>query len=163
MKKIAFLLFLLLVLNTSSSFSDIMPYLSNYTPVFMKRADLIRSVSYQSKGRELVNPGKIYYKTPYIFVNERYKGIHVINNTNPAHPVKEGFIVAPGCIDMAVKGDVIYLDNSVDLVAFSLLTKKVTSREVNVFPEPLAPDNSFYYAPRDEDMVVVDWKKNTNE
>lgn len=163
MKKITFLLFLLLALSTSSSFSDTIFYNSYYTPVFMKRSDLVNSVSYQNKARELVNPGKIYYKAPYIFVNEKYKGIHVINNANPANPVKEGFIIAPGCIDMAVKGDILYLDNSVDLVAFSLLTKKETSRETNVFPEPMAPDNSFYYAPREEDMVVVDWKKNYNE
>ena len=162
MKKITFLFFLVLVLSTSSSFSDTMPYYSYYTPVFMKRSDLEQSVSYQTEGRELKNLGKIYTKSPYIFVNERYKGIHVINNTDPANPVKEGFIVAPGCVDVAVKGDILYLDNSVDLVAFSLLTKTVTHRIRNVFPEPAAPNNSFYYGFYGEDMVVVDWKLSEN-
>jgi hypothetical protein len=130
-----------------------------YKPVFMKRADLENSVAYQQGARALTNPGKIYSKPPYIYVNERYKGIHVINNTDPAHPVSEGFITAPGCIDMAVKDNVLYLDNSVDLVAFDLNTKKVTQRVKNVFPEPVGPDNSSYYGIREEDMILVEWKK----
>jgi hypothetical protein len=92
-------------------------------------------------------------------VNERYKGIHVINNANPAHPVNEGFIIAPGCIDMAVKDHTLYLDNSVDLVAFDLNTQTVTRRLKNVFPEPAGPDNSIYYGPREGDLILVEWKK----
>jgi hypothetical protein len=63
----------------------------------MTRADLEKSVFYQPVGRNLEDPGKIYYKFPYIYVNEKYKGIHLINNSDPQNPVKEGFIVAPGC------------------------------------------------------------------
>ncbi|MDR1880956.1 MAG: hypothetical protein LBQ78_08490 [Tannerellaceae bacterium] len=161
MKKTIFLslfLFLIALVNTSSV-ADYMgePY-GAYRPVFMKRADLENSVSYRD-GRALTHPGKIYSRAPYIYVNERYKGVHVINNSDPAHPVNEGFIVAPGCIDMAVKGDIMYLDNAVDLVAFDLVSKKVTKRVKNVFPVPVAPDNSYYWM-YDEDMVLVGWEKN---
>jgi hypothetical protein len=130
-----------------------------YKPVFMKRADLEKSVTYQRETRALTNPGKIYSKPPYIYVNERYKGVHIINNTDPAHPVGEGFITAPGCIDMAVKENILYLDNSVDLVAFDLSARKVSQRLKNVFPEPVGPDNSYYYGIREEDMILVEWKK----
>ena len=107
------------------------------------------------------NVGKIYARESYLFVNERYEGIHVINNTNPRQPRAEGFIVAPGCIDMAVKGDILYLDNAVDLVAFNLTTKQVTERIKNVFPEPFAPDNSYVNTSnRPENFVLVGWKRN---
>jgi hypothetical protein len=145
--------------NVSTSYVDFPHWEGAYKPVFMKRADLENSVSYQQGARALTNPGKIYSKPPYIYVNERYKGIHVINNTNPAHPEQEGFITAPGCIDMAVKDHILYLDNSVDLVAFDLNAKKVTKRVTNVFPEPAGPDNSYYYGAREADMVLVEWKK----
>jgi glutaredoxin len=128
----------------------------------MKRADLEKSVSYQSVARDMENPGKIYYKAPYIFVNEKYKGIHVINNSDPRNPVREGFIVAPGCIDMAVKGNVMYLDNSVDLVAFDWSIKQVTKRIKNVFPEPISPDNMTFYNQSNNsgEYILVGWKKN---
>jgi hypothetical protein len=147
--------------NISFTYSDYW----NYIPVFMKRADLEKSVSWQSEGRNLENPGKIYYKSPYIYVNERYKGVHVINNSDPYKPVKEGFIVAPGCIDMAVKGNIMYLDNAVDLVAVDLNAKQVTSRIRNVFPEPSSPENQIFYrhdASSENDFILVAWKKNPN-
>jgi hypothetical protein len=131
-----------------------------YTPVFMSRDVLENSVKYISGEREMVQTGKIYYRTPYIYINERYKGVHIINNVDPAHPVKEGFILAPGCIDIAVKGNILYLDNAVDLVSFDLDSKQVTKRIRNVFPEPLSPDGSnFYSYNRPDGYVLVEWKK----
>ena len=133
---------------------------SAYTPVFMERQELDRSVSYQTTPRDLQNPGKIYHKAPYLYVNEKYKGIHVINNANPALPVPEGFIVAPGCIDMAIKGNILYLDNAVDLVAFNLDTRVVTERVKNIFPEPLSPDGYACYVERPDTYILVGWKQN---
>lgn len=136
-------------------------YRYDYVPVFMEKSDLERSVSFQTNGRDMAMPGKIYYKAPYIYINEKYKGVHVINNTNPSQPVSEGFIFAPGCIDMAVKDNIMYLDNSIDLIAFDLNTRKVTERIKNVFPEPNSPNNANYpiiYRP--EGFVLVGWKEN---
>ena len=47
--------------------------------------------------------GKLFVKDKYIFLNEINKGIHIIDNTNPAVPVNIGFIEVPGNIDIAVK------------------------------------------------------------
>jgi len=148
------------LLNTS--FVDWSPLYWDYIPVYMKRADLDHSVSFQSEVRVMKNIGKIYYQTPYIFVNERYKGVHVINNINPQQPVGEGFIVAPGCVDMAVKGNTMYLDNAVDLVAFDLVTKQVTKRIRDVFPEPASPNKYMFYLADEalKDYVLIEWKKN---
>jgi hypothetical protein len=147
-----------------TSFSDSYYENRNYIPVFMKRNDLEKSVSYQSFERDMENPGKIYYQAPYIYINERYKGVHLINNSDPRNPVKVGFIVAPGCIDMAVKGNILYLDNAVDLVAFDLITKQVTKRIKNVFPEPVSPENELFYSSEDrEGYILVGWKKNPNK
>jgi hypothetical protein len=131
-----------------------------WVPIFMKRADLEQSVKYVDESRPLRNPGKIYCKEPYIYVNELYKGVHVINNTNPSHPVNEGFIVIPGCVDMAVKENTLYVDNSVDLVAFDLTTRQVTQRIREVLPEPPAPGYAVYFPvyDRPKDMILVAWK-----
>lgn len=131
-----------------------------YSPVFISRETLENSVKYIPGVRDMIQTGKIYHRTPYIYINERYKGVHVINNANPAHPIHEGFILAPGCIDMAVKGNILYLDNSVDLVSFDLDSKQVTHRIRDVFPEPPPPNNLGYYRfNRPEGYILVEWKK----
>ena len=133
---------------------------SVYSPVFVSRTTLESSVKYIPGARDMIQTGKIYYRAPYIYINERYKGVHVINNANPSHPVQEGFILAPGCMDMAVKGNILYLDNSVDLVSFDLDSRQVTHRIRDVFPEPLPPnDFSYYWINRPEGYVLFEWKK----
>ena len=66
------------------------------------------------------NLGKIYYKDSFIYVNERNKGIHVIDNTNPAHPMPVRFINVAGSEDIAIKGNILYADNITDLVAIDI-------------------------------------------
>ncbi len=131
-----------------------------WEPVFMKRVDLEQSVKYSQEKHVLKNPGKIYTKGDYIYVNELYAGVHIFNNANPSQPVQEGFIIAPGCVDMAIKGNILYIDNAVDLVAFDLVNKQVTQRIRNILPEPSAPANSYYYNRhnRPDDMVLVRWQ-----
>lgn len=130
-----------------------------YTPYFMTRADLEQSVKYVKGGRELVDPAKIYVKGDKIYVSERYKGVHIINNSLIDTPVNEAFITAPGCVDMAIKGDILYIDNSTDLVAFDLAQKKVTKR-ITCLPEPLAPDGTDgSRISRPEGYVLVGWTK----
>jgi len=160
MKKSIIILACIMAICSSVYYESWMSY-GEYYPVFMERSELEKSVFYVSEGRALENPGKIYYKSPYIFINERYKGVHVIDNTDPSKPQNIGFIVAPGCIDIAVKGNIMYIDNAVDLVAFDLERKTVTAREKNVFPEPIAPNGSYYYSWRrpSETAVLVGWKK----
>lgn len=145
-----------LLLNSSSVGPD---WRGAYSPVFMERTELERSVFYEDKGRDLINPGKIYSKDHFIFINEKYKGVHVIDNSTPTSPKQVGFIIAPGCLDIAIKENILYLDNAIDLVAFNLETKQVTERIKDVFPEPLSPQNEYYYGSRPENMILVGWRK----
>ncbi|MEN8119771.1 MAG: hypothetical protein ABFS35_05470 [Bacteroidota bacterium] len=140
---------------------------SEYKPILMEREELEKSISF-STAREMIQPGKIYLKGDTIYINERYKGVHVIDNTNPGNPIKVGFIVVPGCIDMAMKTDVLYADNSVDLVSIklgnNLSALTVTKRLKNIFPELMPPDNrtlQSQYLPenRPENTVIVGWEK----
>ena len=77
MKK-TFLLFAIVLLAATAFRSDSS---EAYMPVFMSRETLENSVKYIAGTRDMIQTGKIYYRAPYIYVNERYKGVHVINNT----------------------------------------------------------------------------------
>ena len=82
--------------------------------------------------KSLQSPGKIYIKDDMLLINEVGQGIHVINNENPQAPKKLAFINIPGNIDVAVKGDMIYADNYMDLVALNSKTGEI-KRVKNVF------------------------------
>ena len=90
-------------------------------PVYMSYADLRQAVKTKSASeQEFKNPGKIYYWNNYLFVNEAGKGIHVIDDSDPANPVFKTFINIPGNVDMAIKDAVLYADSYVDLVAIDI-------------------------------------------
>ena len=138
-----------------------------YRPIAMTRQMLESSVEMLDSAK-LIKPGKIYIKDNYIFINEKYQGIHIINNTDPSNPVKEGFLRIPGCIDIGMKGNILYADNAVDLVAVDLSNPAsitVTKRIKNVFPELTPPGNDelpWYYSPenRPENTIIVEWIEN---
>jgi hypothetical protein len=69
---------------------------------------------------ELKETGKIYVKDNYIFINEKLKGVHVIDNRLPENPQNIAFIKIPGNIDMAVKDNVLYGDSDTDLVVLDI-------------------------------------------
>ncbi|MCP4441227.1 MAG: hypothetical protein GY810_20170 [Aureispira sp.] len=80
----------------------------------------------------LQHPGKIYTKDQYLLIGEIGKGVHVFDNTDPRSPKNLAFIQIPGNVDVAIKGDVIYADNFMDLVTLNAKTGKVT-RVKNAF------------------------------
>ena len=86
--------------------------------------------------QELENPGKIYIKDNYLFINEVKKGIHVIDNTNPAAPKIISFIQVLGNVDIAVKDNILFADSYTDFVALDITNPrdvKEVSRTNNVF------------------------------
>lgn len=129
-----------------------------YEPVYMDYAELRGSVASEAP-RSLENPGKIYLFGTYLFVNEVNEGVHVIDNSNPAAPVNKAFIRIPGNLDIAVKGNVLYADSYVDLVAINISNPESateTRRLENLFPQRIW-DLGYYYGDP-ENGVIVSWE-----
>ncbi len=145
-------------------------YYYEYMPVFMQRDEMERAVRLETP-TPIKNPGKIYIKDQYIFINEKYKGFHIIDNSDPSSPVQKGFVHIDGCLDIAIKGNILYADNAVDLVAIQLNNElnnlSVSGRVKNAFPEPSSPDGYWYaqqfnkYRPKNG--IIVRWEKNQNK
>ncbi|WP_373520495.1 LVIVD repeat-containing protein [Aquiflexum sp.] len=89
-------------------------------PVYLEMSTVRTSDIIIESGRELDNPGKIYIYGDFLFVNEPNKGIHILDNSNPASPVNINFINIPGNVDLAVNTDILYADSYVDLLAFDI-------------------------------------------
>jgi hypothetical protein len=118
-----------------------------------------------SGSEEIIQPGKIYFKDNYIFVNESLKGIHVIDNNNPSEPVFVSFIEIPGNVDMAIKDSILYADSFIDLVALDIsdiYDIKEVGRIDSIFPYTLPPvldNNDLPFGIVEADKgIVVGWE-----
>jgi len=90
-----------------------------YEPVYSTVEEIRAGVSLLSP-QPVHAVGKIYFKDGIMYLNEPGQGIHIINNQNPANPVPLNFLKIPGNYDLAIKGNTLYADSYVDLVAFDV-------------------------------------------
>ena len=78
--------------------------------VYKAKADVLASIN-GNPSQSIDHAGKLYIKDNYIYLNEVKKGIHIIDNSNPSHPVQVAFLSIPGiqCIafnrNILVAGD----------------------------------------------------------
>jgi len=70
--------------------------------------------------REMEETGKFYFYNNNILINEKNKGIHVIDNTDPKSPQNIAFINIPGNLDIAIRDNILYADNYVDLLSIDI-------------------------------------------
>ena len=69
-------------------------------PLIMSRAEFANGVDIVPP-RPIDESGKVYAYQDYIFVNDKSKGVHVIDNSSPQRPVKIAFIEIPGNVDIS--------------------------------------------------------------
>jgi hypothetical protein len=89
------------------------------------------------KPREIEKAGKIYVYGDILFINEKNKGIHVVDNSVKETPIRKKFIEIPGNIDIAVKDGYLYADSFIDLVILNVKDINnitVVNRKEKVFP-----------------------------
>jgi hypothetical protein len=111
--------------------------------------------------QELENPGKIYIKDNYLFINEIKKGIHVIDNTNPSAPKIISFIQVLGNVDIAVKDNILFADSYTDFVALDISNPKdvkEVSRTNNVFVNGQVDGLWWSYNPTDQTIYDSKYK-----
>ncbi len=129
-----------------------------YEPVYATRAELV-DIKVQNPKPTTKN-AKIYLKDQFIFVNDSRDGFHIVDNSDPANPKKLKYLKALGSTDVAIRNNILYLNQATDLVALKINTStnevQVLKRIENVFPAIQSPDG-FDGAPM-TDKIIVDWK-----
>ncbi len=126
---------------------------SFYQPVY-KTTHEVKAAIKSDAPKAIENPGKIFIRGDYIFLNEVDKGIHIINNKDPRSPQNVAFVNIPGNVDMAVKGNALYADLYTDLVTLDIsdpLSVQVKNYMEGVFPY------RFYATGFDTTRIIVDW------
>ena len=124
MKKVHFLFLLAVTLaivscNKDEPDPDLYADYLIATPVMMSQEDFNNSVDILPP-QPIEESGKIYAYKDYIFVNDKYRGVHVIDNSDPNSPKKITFIKIAGNVDVSVKDDFLYADSIMDLMVFDI-------------------------------------------
>ena len=131
-------------------------------PQYMSYNDMRKPVK-STAAYAIQTAGKIYIKDNYLFVNEKYKGIHVFDNSNPASPVNLAFLDIPGNVDLAVRGNYLYADNYVDLIVLDISNLNApveVARLKDIFPYTI-PEATGTYPISNIDHsqgVIVGWQ-----
>lgn len=133
-------------------------------PLIMTKAEFRNSVDIVSP-LPINESGKIYAYKDYIFVNDKYKGVHVIDNSNPVSPQKIAFIKIAGNVDVSVKDDILYADSLTDLIVLDISNMEsitIVNRMEDVLREnmvwPFEADFIEYDGLDYENEIVVGWE-----
>ncbi|MBN9349836.1 MAG: hypothetical protein J0H55_04055 [Chitinophagaceae bacterium] len=149
---------LLIIAGLSSCMKDSCEKYRGYTfyqPIY-KKASEVRANIKSKPPLPIVEPGKLFIQGNYIFLNEKDKGIHIIDNRNPASPVNISFVDIPGNLDLAVQGNKLYADFYTTLVTLDItnpLDIKAVKFDDGVFPRR----NYGYGFVPDSDLIITSW------
>ena len=108
-----------------SSCSDSTPDDDQYAEYVVARP-LILSKADFANGVDIVPPqpidesGKVYTYGDYIFINDKSRGIHVVENSNPQQPVKIAFIEISGNVHISIKDNFLYFDSFMYLIVLDI-------------------------------------------
>lgn len=168
MKNILILFSVLLTLfSCEDSVTQLVTYKIN-EPVLMSRSDFHQSVKVGTASHVITGYGKMAYYQGYLYMSEPDKGIHIINNSDPANPQLVGYIELIGNADLAIRNNLLYADSYADLLWFDVSDPSqpvLKGRLDKVFPEVFPPivnveagiDYEMCYNAEISDSVVVGW------
>jgi hypothetical protein len=135
-----------------------------YTPVVTTPQQFRTNDIKTFSGATLKNPGKIYFYKNYLLINEAGKGIHFFDISNPDAPKEVVFYSILGNFDMAIKDDLLYADNVIDLLQVDIkdiLNPKITKRIEN-YNNHYSANNSTHVAYYEKTNVTqeIDCRQN---
>ena len=151
-----FLLTLFSAFILQSCLKDKMLY--TYTiarPVYEEKSVVYANIR-SNAPQQVDHPGKIFLYGNYLFLSEVDKGVHIIDNSNPANPVRKAFINIPGNLDIAVKGNTLYADLYTDMVVVDI-SDPLAARFVRYIPGVFPDRFTGYGFTGDSSKVIVDW------
>lgn len=158
MRTLPYLLLLTLLVTgcLEDKCEDIVTY-QVYEPVTVSAGDWRASTfAVTEPSGEVCDPSGFYVYGDYLFVLDRGAGLHVIENSDNDNPNPVAFVAVPGGEGIAVRNDVLYINQYVDLLAFDLrepAAPKLLSRTEDVFEPGLV----FAYGILAEDTYIVDY------
>jgi hypothetical protein len=163
MRKATFIIFSSLLLFSCDPDRGFINTHRIYVPVYATLADVHQYAVEPQK--PTVQAGKIYAYGNYIFQNDLYTGIHIIDNRDQ-RAEKIAFLNIPLNTDIAIKGNYLYANNYTDLLVFDITDPtqpQFIKRVADVFPpvnQDYPPFTNIYFQCVDKSKgIVVKWEE----
>ena len=139
MKIIKLFIFSITTATLFSGCVDRYDYDSCHEPIYLSFEKLRSEYPAIKEPREIKKAGKIYVYGDTLLINEKNKGIHIVDNRVKETPVRKKFIEIPGNIDMAIKDGFLYVDSYTDLVVLDIrdinnIKRVKSARKEDIFP-----------------------------
>lgn len=131
-----------------------------YEPIILTAAEWRQDDFPASTGQSVCDPSGFYVYGTTLFVLDRNAGLHIIDNADNANPRPLKFLNIPGGAGLAVRNNVLYVNQYVDLLAFDLSdprNPRFLSRTRDVFD----PYTDFAANLHGTGDVVVDYAERT--
>ena len=131
-----------------------------YHPVILSASEWRSDEFSFAPAGQVCDPSGFYVYGNVLFVLDRSKGLHIIDNTDNAAPRPLTFLNIPGGEGLAVRNNVLYVNQYVDLLAFDLsdpTEPQFLSRTENVFD----PYSNFASGIMGSGDITVDYVEGT--
>jgi hypothetical protein len=90
-----------------------------YEPVYALKSTVLANIN-GDPGTPVSQTGQIYVKGSYIYLNDPEKGIHIIDNSDPSHPVQTAFLNIPGNLNIGIRNNILYADMYADVLSIDI-------------------------------------------
>lgn len=107
-----------------------------YEPVVVSEVEFRVDIAATDPLAEVCEPSGFYIYDQYLMVVDRNKGLHIIDNSEPTAPNPVSFLPVGGAVGLAVRNNILYINNYTDLLAFDLSSPRapqMISRTEDVF------------------------------
>ncbi|THH41848.1 LVIVD repeat-containing protein [Neolewinella litorea] len=99
--------------------TDVVTYTA-YHPVVLTAAEWRQDDFTATTPQSVCDPSAFYVYGNILFVLDRNAGLHIIDNSDNADPRPVKFLNIPGGVGLAVRNNVLYVNQYIDLLAFDL-------------------------------------------
>lgn len=138
-----------------------------YKPVYLNE---INNQIELVDSRAIENPGQIYLIGDVLLLNDVGKGIHIIDNSDPANPINEGFLRVVGSENLALRNGILYINQFNTLLAvdvsdpehIQVISRNLDVLKTNDFDSRIPPQSGYYFeCPDDSKGTLVGWELTT--
>lgn len=145
--------------------SDTPNQIIGYAPIYQSDSSIMEI---RSDGPQpILEGGKIYILDQSLYQVEKGSGIHVLDITDPAHPVKKAFIHIAGAQEISIKGTLLYSNNYNDLVVVDItninrvqLVKRMKDM-FHITGGNIPPERGYFECVDPEKGSIIGWQKKT--
>lgn len=145
--------------------SDAPAEIMGYAPIYQSDSSIMDVRS--DDPQPILEGGKIYVQGHTLYQVEKGAGIHVLDITEPTHPVKKAFIRIAGAQEISIKGDLLYSNNYNDLVVVAIadiqhvqLVKRMQDM-FHITGGNVPPERGYFECVDPARGTVIGWRKKT--